>query len=54
MKFRRTRLPIYVTKKMKQKTTADSPQFNGVAERAIGRIEPAGLVARVVIRKVTK
>ncbi|CAM9389968.1 unnamed protein product, partial [Sphacelaria rigidula] len=30
-----------------EKTTADSPQFNGVAERALGIIETAGLAARI-------
>ena len=32
-------------------TTADSPQFNGVAERALGLIETAAMTGRVQARK---
>ena len=33
-------------------TTADSPQFNGVAERALGLIETAAMAGRIQAREV--
>ena len=39
---------LYTTEKIRQEsTTADSPQYNGVAERQIAIIEAAGLAARI-------
>ena len=33
-------------------TTADGPQFNGVAERALGLIETAAMAGRIQAREV--
>ena len=39
---------LCTTEKIRQEfTTADSPQYNGVAERQIAIIEAAGLAARI-------
>ena len=41
------------TRGIKQEfTTADSPQFNGVAERALGLIETAAMTGRIQAREL--